>query len=55
MHAATTPCPIHAMFVIADWLARTYQRRVNRVLRIVYLLAAAMGFAFFAYTHVATH
>jgi len=48
-------CPIHAMFVTADWLARTYQRRVNRVLRIVYLLAAAMGFAFFLYTHVATH
>ena len=53
--AATTPCPIHAMFVTADWLARTYQRRVNRVLRIVYLLAAAMGFTFFLYTHVSTH
>lgn len=54
--AADTPdCPIHAMFVTADWLARTYQRRVNRVLRIVYLLAAAMGFAFFLYTHVSAH
>ncbi len=50
-----TPCPIHRLFVIADWLARTYQRRVYRVLRIVYLLAAATGFAFFAYTHVAAH
>jgi hypothetical protein len=48
-------CPIHAMFLTADWLARTYQRRVNRVLKVVYLLAAAMGFAFFLYTHVATH
>jgi hypothetical protein len=52
---ANQPCPIHAMFITADWLARTYQRRVNRVLRIVYLLAAAMGFAFFLYTHVSTH
>ena len=50
-----TPCPIHRLFVIADWLARTYQRRVYRVLSIVYLLAAATGFAFFAYTHVAAH
>ena len=48
-------CPIHRLFAAADWLARTYQKRVNRVLRIVYLLAAAMGFAFFLYTHVAAH
>jgi hypothetical protein len=48
-------CRIHRMFVVADWLARTYQRRVNRVLRIVYLLAAAMGFTFFVYTHVSAH
>ena len=53
--AGSPACPIHAMFATADWLARTYQRRVNRVLRIVYLLAAAMGFAFFTYTHVSAH
>ncbi|HEU0307249.1 MAG TPA: hypothetical protein VFR30_09815, partial [Lysobacter sp.] len=53
--AGDPPCPIHAMFVTADWLARTYQRRVNRVLRIVYLLAAAMGIAFFLYTHISAH
>jgi len=52
---ATSACPIHRLFACADWLARTYQRRVNRVLRIVYLLAAAMGFAFFLYTHVTAH
>ena len=56
--AATAPTsadPIHRLFVDADWLARTYQRRVNQVLRIVYLLAAAMGFAFFLYTHITAH
>ncbi|MFD0740484.1 hypothetical protein ACFQZQ_14460 [Lysobacter koreensis] len=47
------PCPIQRVFGIADWLARTYQRRVTRVLRITYLLAALMGVAFFTYTHVA--
>lgn len=47
------PCPIQRVFGIADWLARTYQRRVTRVLRITYTLAALMGFAFFTYTHVA--
>jgi hypothetical protein len=36
-------------------MARTYQRRVGHVLRIVYLLAAAMGFAFFTYTHISAH
>jgi hypothetical protein len=53
--AVAAACPIHRLFVFADWLARTYQRRVNKVLRIVYLLAAAMGFAFFLYTHVTAH
>jgi len=55
--ANATPfvCPIHRLFATADWLARIYQQRVNRVLRIVYLLAAAMGFTFFLYTHIATH
>lgn len=46
------PCPIQSVFGVADWLARTYQRRVNRVLRATYLLAALMGFSFFTYTHV---
>ena len=53
--AAVSACPIHQLFVCADWLARTYQRRVNQVLRIVYLLAAATGFAFFLYTHITAH
>ena len=47
-------CPIKGAFVAADWLARTYQRRVTRVLRVTYVLAALMGLAFFTYTHVAT-
>lgn len=46
------PCPIQQVFRVADWLARLYQRRVNRVLRATYSLAALMGFAFFTYTHV---
>jgi hypothetical protein len=54
-NATAFACPIHRLFAIADWLARIYQQRVNRVLRIVYLLAAAMGFTFFLYTHIATH
>ena len=49
------PCPIESLFVATDWMARTYQRRVGHVLRIVYLLAAAMGFAFFTYTHISAH
>lgn len=49
------PCPIESLFVATDWMARTYQRRVGHVLRIVYLLAAAMGFAFFTYTHINAH
>lgn len=53
--ATALVCPIHRLFATADWLARIYQQRVNRVLRIVYLLAAAMGFTFFLYTHIATH
>lgn len=47
-------CPIQRLFVVTDWLARTYQRRVARVLRITYVLAALMGFAFFAYIHITT-
>ncbi|HEY5780890.1 MAG TPA: hypothetical protein VIT66_03315, partial [Lysobacter sp.] len=49
------PCPIESLFVATDWMARTYQRRVGHVLRIVYLLAAAMGFTFFTYTHINAH
>lgn len=45
-------CPIWQLFGVADRLARFYQRRVNRVLRATYSLAALMGFAFFTYTHV---
>ncbi|MBC7990962.1 MAG: hypothetical protein H7Y19_15470 [Luteimonas sp.] len=48
------PGPIERVFDSADWLARMYQRRVTRVLRITYVLAALMGFAFFTYTHIAT-
>jgi hypothetical protein len=48
-------CPIQREFAAADWLARTYQRRVTRVLRITYVLVALMGLAFFSYTHVAAH
>jgi hypothetical protein len=51
--AGPAPCPIERVFGIADWLARTYQRRVTRVLRVTYALAALMGFTFFTYTHVA--
>lgn len=54
-NATAVACPIRRLFATADWLARIYQQRVNRVLRIVYLLAAAMGFTFFLYTHIATH
>ena len=47
-------CPVWAAFTAADWLARTYQRRVARVLRTTYALVALMGIAFFTYTHVLT-
>lgn len=50
--AETRPCPIQRLFVAADWLASTYQRRVTRVLRITYVMAAATGFAFILYAHV---
>lgn len=45
-------CPIHRLFVATDWLASTYQRRVTRVLRITYAVAAATGAAFILYAHV---
>jgi len=51
---AAEQCPVWRTFTAADWLARTYQRRVARVLWITYLLAALMGFTFFTYTHVAS-
>ena len=47
-------CPVWEAFTAADWLARTYQRRVARVLRTTYALVALMGIAFFTYTHVLT-
>ncbi len=48
-------CPVWRTFAAADWLARTYQRRVARVLWVTYLLVALMGFTFFTYTHVVSH
>ena len=45
-------CPVHQLFVAADWMARNYQQRVMRVLRITYVLAAATGAAFILYAHV---
>ncbi|NDK38055.1 hypothetical protein DT603_04270 [Pseudoxanthomonas gei] len=52
--AQAAQCPVWKTFIAADWLARTYQRRVGRVLRSTYALVALMGFAFFTYTHVVT-
>lgn len=52
--AAAAQCPIWHGFDAADWLARTYQRRVARVLVTTYVLVALMGFTFFTYTHVAS-
>ena len=52
--AAAAQCPVWHTFDAADWLARTYQRRVARVLWITYALVALMGFTFFTYTHVAS-
>ncbi|MET0718858.1 MAG: hypothetical protein ABWY34_10735 [Pseudoxanthomonas sp.] len=52
--AAAAQCPVWRSFRAADWLARTYQRRVARVLWITYALVALMGFTFFTYTHVAS-
>lgn len=45
-------CPIRRLFVRADWMARTYQQRVARVLRATYLLAAVTGAAFLLYEQV---
>jgi hypothetical protein len=45
-------CPIHTLFEVADWLARTYQRRIANVLLITYVLAALMGFSFVLYSDV---
>ena len=53
--AAAAQCPVWKTFLAADWLARTFQRRVAWVLRATYALVALMGFAFFTYTHVLTH
>ena len=52
---AAAQCPIWRAFGSADWLARTCQRRVSRVLLATYALVALMGFTFFGYTHVASH
>lgn len=45
-------CPIRRLFTRADWMARTYQQRVARVLRATYLLAAVTGGAFLIYEQV---
>jgi hypothetical protein len=45
-------CPVHRLFVAADWMARNYQKRVARVLRATYVMAAATGAAFILYAHV---
>jgi hypothetical protein len=49
---ATPACPIERQFAAADWLARTYQHRVARVLKATYAIAAATGAAFILYAHV---
>lgn len=49
---AAEQCPVWQVFRAADWLARTYQNRVARVLLTTYVLVALMGFTFFAYTDV---
>ena len=51
---AAAQCPVWRAFSAADWLARTYQKRVARVLLATYALVALMGFTFFTYTHVAS-
>lgn len=38
------------VFGAADWLANVYQRRVQRALKLLYLLAAGMGLAFVLYS-----
>lgn len=45
-------CPIHGLFAPVDWMARNYQRRVMRVLRLTYVIAGATGAAFILYAHV---
>src|SRR5690606_23032505 len=48
--AALRPCgqrsPIECTFAAADWLALHYRRRVLVTMRVMYTLAALMGFAF---------
>lgn len=48
-------CPIHRLFRAADWLASLDQKRVSRVLRATYVLAAMMGFALILYSENVTH
>lgn len=49
---AGNACPIHRLFAPVDWMARNYQRRVIRVLRVTYAIAGATGAAFILYAHV---
>ncbi len=48
-------CPIHRLFRAADWLASLDQKRVGRVLRTTYVLAAMMGFALILYSGNSSH
>lgn len=49
---AAGACPVQRLFAAADWMARNYQKRVLRVLRATYVMAAATGAAFIVYAHV---
>lgn len=53
-NVAEAECPIHAVYRAADWLATTYQKRVGRILKIAYLLAAFIGIVFITYWDVTT-
>jgi hypothetical protein len=50
VNVAEAECPIHGLFRVADWLATLYQKRVGRILKTTYLLAAFMGTALIIYS-----
>jgi len=52
IHEVDPDCPIHRQFMVTDWLATTYRRRVSRVLMATYLIAAFMGYAFILYADI---
>jgi hypothetical protein len=47
--------PVDAMFRAADWLAIRFQTRVTLAMRVLYTLAALMGFAFILYADLWGH